>query len=183
MNSAPRWFWIASGVLALNFAVVVSSGFWRYLAADEPATARRSLADNADNSAGQSDLPIPEALPEIPSLTDPERIKTDPGFQEFRRMFEEEVESWGANRRVPPGDSLPDETLIPKPKQALQQSAYFDALERRLETVEQLCIVARRVAAEAAQQARSGGSEQSHEMLQMTTQLREMAAKLLVTEL
>ncbi len=183
MNSSPRWFWIASGVLVFNVVVVVSTVFWRHLAADEPAVARDVAGNDASNSPIKPELPIPDTLPEVPSLSDPDSLKDDPGFQEFRRMFDQEVESWDSELPGSQMDSVPGAQLDSARPRTSQREAYFNALDRRLETVEQLCAVARRVAAEAAQQAKSGSSGHSHELLQMATQLREMAAKLLVTEL
>lgn len=117
-------------------------------------------------------IPIPDALPVIPSLADPESLKNDPGFQEFRRLFAKEEESWSEE---PP--------LLRSHSSDTHNQAYFETLHQRLETVEQLCSAARNITREAALHARSSQQEKSQEFVRMTTQLREIAAKLLVSEL
>ncbi len=190
---SPRWFLVASVLLALNVIAVITTGFWRHLSADEPATAAEVVAEKSEPSAvprsspslqssaaeaaesthGASavDLPLPEGLPAVPSLQDADKLKDDPGFQEFRRLFAQEEESWQSEL---PRSQLPE---------VAQGQAYFSALDERLGTVEQICIVARRVAAEAARHAQNGHGHQSDSLLEMATQLRDMAAKLLVAEL
>lgn len=198
--NASRLFVIGGSLLLLNAAAVLTTGLWRYVAADEPQAAVQSstaqstvapLDDSAgapvDDSAGTaverpSDpaasinpldrIPVPDSLPSIPSLADHESLKNDPGFQEFSRLFSKVEESW--------------ETDYPasiRPKSKVQSAAYFEALDKRLHSAEQLCAVARCIAAEAALQALNGHPKQSEELLQMATQLRDVAAKLLVVEL
>ena len=129
-----------------------------------------SPASGSNNPLDQ--IPIPESLPPIPSLGDHESLKDDPGFQEFSRLFSKVEESWEM-----------DYPTSVKPRAKLQSAAYFEALDNRLHSAEQLCSVARCIAAEAARQNASGHAKQSEELLQMATQLRDMAAKLLVVEL
>lgn len=193
MNS-PKWFLIAAGLLIANAAAVVTTGYWRHASADEPrrgesqqihepsrgelqqasTEADKTLDDSkATSSASPLDaIPIPDSLPVIPSLADPESLKNDPGFQEFRRLFAKEEESWGEE---PP--------LLRSPPTGTHNQAYFEALHQRLETVEQLCSAARNITQEAALHTRGSRQEKSQELIRMTTQLREIAAKLLVSEL
>jgi len=117
-------------------------------------------------------IPVPESLPEIPSLGDPEALKNDPGFQEFSRLFSKVEESWDV-----------DYPTSAKPQSIAQSAAYFEALDGRLETVEQLCSAARHIASEAARFSRNGRVKESEALVQMATQLRDMAAQLLVSEL
>lgn len=208
MNS-PRWFSIAVGLLLLNAVAVVTTGWWRHAAADEqprdPArdTAHISPALNdsaSEHAAGSGSqgsgatvspepttaklkkvdpkspldaIPIPESLPEIPSLADLESLQNDPGFQEFRRLFAKEEASW---------DTAPP-PLGRRGASTTSRTAYYAALEQRLETVEKLCSAARSIAREAAIQSQRGSTDQSQELIHMTTQLRDIAAKLLVSEL
>ena len=205
MNAA-RLFLIGGSLLLLNAAAVLTTGVWRYVAADEPQAAAQpttttprstaelqvdsssapvangeaslagSPAETASEAAASTNpldrIPIPESLPSIPSLADHESLKDDPSFQEFSRLFSKVEESW--------------ETDYPssvRPPAKVQSAAYFEALDKRLYSAEQLCTVARSIAAEAARQALNGRTKQSEDLLQMATQLRDMAAKLLVVEL
>ncbi len=178
----------------VNAGAVVLTGYWRHAGADEPNRSETledssSLSDASQpvvaESPQHSDLPksakeanpldaipIPDSLPEIPSLADPESLKNDPSFQEFRRLFAKEEESWSAE---PP--------LLESVSADPQNQAYFEALQQRLETVEQLCSAARNIAQEAALHARHSRQEKSQELVRLTTQLRDIAAKLLVSEL
>lgn len=194
MNS-PKWFLFALGLLTINAGAVVLTGYWRHAGADEPsrsetlensstlgdatvqpvATEAEKNPDQQKNAKPDSPLdaiPIPDSLPEIPSLADPESLKDDPSFQEFRRLFAKEEESWGAE---PP--------LLESLSTAPQNQAYFEALHQRLETVEQLCSATRNIAQEAALHARNNRQDKSQELVRLTTQLRDIAAKLLVSEL
>jgi hypothetical protein len=197
----PRWFLMASGILLLNLLAVITTSYLRHAQATEPPTATPGAAatpsqatapgkaDSQTRTAGNDatqvqplasttapnpldNIPIPDQMPEIPSLADPDILKHDPGFQEFRRLFALEEESW---------DSAPP--LLGAEHSAAASAQYFESLDQRLETVEKLCSAARSIAHQAAQQARNGGTEQSQELIRMTTQLRDMAAKLLVSEL
>lgn len=208
--NVPRLFVIGGSLLLLNAAVVLTTGMWRYVAADElqpavhtstataqsatepiqdsagapPASAASSSTDAAVQATGQAPvspaassnpldrIPIPDSLPSIPSLGDHESLKDDPSFQEFSRLFSKVEESWEK-----------DYPASVRPSAKVQSAAYFETLDQRLHSTEQLCTVARSIAAEAARQARSGRTKQSEELLQMATQLRDMAAKLLVVEL
>ncbi len=175
------------------------TGYWRHAGADEPTRDKtqtntpvsHATVDSSDTSmaaveaAKRADqvesaqpanpldsIPIPDAMPEIPSLADPESLKDDPGFQEFRRLFAKEEESW---------DSEPPR--LRKEQSGPQSAAYFEALDKRLETAGKICSAARNIASEAARQARAGSREQSEELIRMATQLRDIAAKLLVSEM
>lgn len=201
MNS-PRWFLIATSLLLLNMLAVVTTSYLRHAQATEPpadsgavATAPR-VADSQTPAVGNNalqapppasttppassatapnpldNIPIPDQMPEIPSLANPDILKHDPGFQEFRRLFALEEESW---------DSAPP--LLSADPSASGSSQYFQSLDQRLQTVEQLCSAARSLAQQAAQQSSNGKTAQSQELIRMTTQLRDMAAKLLVMEL
>lgn len=209
--NAPRLFLIGSCLLMLNAAAVVfTAGWWRSAGADEPARAADVNAETSTSVAGPlaadpsedvasefsakastsaatssatsnpavkannplDHIPIPESLPEIPSLADPETLQSDPGFQEFSRLFSKVEESWEA-----------DYPSSARPLASVPSVAYFEALDGRLETVEQLCSAARQIAREAARHARGGRSKQSEAFVQMATQLRDMAAQLLVGEL
>ena len=163
--NVPRLFLIGGGLLLINVAAVLTSGLWQHVGADEPQIA-------VDGSSPLDRIPIPESLPEIPSLADPEAVKNDPGFQEFSRLFSKVEESWEANYPT-----------SAKPHSEAQSTAYFEALDGRLETAEQLCSAARHIASEAARYARSGRVKESDAHIQMATQLRDMAAQLLVSEL
>jgi len=195
MNT-PRWFLIAAGLLLFNMLAVLTTSYLRHAQAIEPPADSSTVATAplvadsqtpaADNKAPQAPLPasattapnpldnipIPDQMPEIPSLANPDILKHDPGFQEFRRLFALEEESW---------DSAPP--LLAVEPSASGSSQYFQSLDQRLETVEQLCSAARSLAHQAAQQADNGRRAQSQELIRMTTQLRDMAAKLLVMEL
>ena len=164
MNS-PRWFSLALLLLVLNVTVVLSSGWWRRARADDAPPASRT-ANPVD------DIPLPDPLPEIPSLGSSENLQDDPAFQEFRRLFEAEEQSWNA---PPPRAS----NAPPGPRTA----EYFSALDERLAAVEQLCAATRSIAQQAARRADQGATQQSDELLRMATQLRDIAAKLLVSEL
>lgn len=206
--NAPRLFMIGGSLLLLNAAAVLTTGLWRHVLADEPQAAAQSATDAAEstdlqnpasepasgpprgtlrkpigepvdaaNQAPVGDhpldhIPVPDSLPTIPSLADPDSLKDDPGFQEFSRLFSKVEESWEI-----------DYPASVKPRTEVQSAAYFESLDKRLQSAEQLCVVARSIAAEAAEQALSGHTKQSEELLQMATQLRDMAAKLLVAEL
>lgn len=208
---APRLFLIGGSLLLLNVLAVLTSGWWQHVGADEPqvadygsqhssgplappASVEPAPEASTDTSARAPTLavtpavttagthvesanpldriPIPESLPQIPSLDDPEALKNDPGFQEFSRLFSKVEESWEA-----------DYPTSAKSKPIAQSTAYFEALDGRLETVEQLCSAARHIASEAARHARSGRVKESESLVQMATQLRDMAAQLLVSEL
>ncbi|MEO8269208.1 MAG: hypothetical protein ABI557_05780 [Aureliella sp.] len=208
---APRWFLIGGSLLLINVAAVLTSGWWQYVDADEPQvaakgsqqsseplatiapiapasedsieTAARALTPpvtpavttagtNVESANPLDRIPVPESLPEIPSLDDAEALKNDPGFQEFSRLFSKVEESWEA-----------DYPTSAKTKSIAQSAAYFEALDGRLETVEQLCSAARHIAGEAARYAGSGRAKESEAFVQMATQLRDMAAQLLVSEL
>lgn len=204
--NAPRLFVIGGSLLLLNAAAVLTTGMWRYVAANEPQSAVQSAtatvqpsAEPVEDSTGApvesaasksvgaavespvaaatssnplDRIPIPDSLPAIPSLGDHESLKDDPSFQEFSRLFSKVEESWEK-----------DYPASVRPSAKVQSAAYFEALDQRLHATEQLCIVARSIAAEAARLALSGHTKQSEELLQMATQLRDMAAKLLVVEL
>ena len=202
MNS-PRWFPLAAALLVLNAGAIITTGVWRHAGAEEPPPLTKpaavpsdygqaeppAIAANRDgvpvaggelpgrgNAVGTGNpldsIPIPESMPEIPSLPDAEALQNDPGFQEFRRLFAAEEESWSND---PP----------PLAKRALhaRSSAYFATLDQRLETVEKICSAARSIASEAASQAQNGSHEKSDELVRLATQLRDIAAKLLVNEL
>lgn len=190
---------MAATLLALNAGAVITTGLWRHAGADEPAakktqaeaaqspqaivalpdsgvsvagatvggTAEQSVSDSPVNA-----IPIPESMPEIPSLPDAEALQNDPGFQEFRRLFAAEEESWSA---APP--------FLNKRSLQARSSAYFTTLDQRLKTVEKLCSAARSIASDAAIQAQRGSTDQSDELLRMATQLRDIAAKLLISEM
>ncbi len=208
--TAPRLFLIGGSLLLLNAAAVLTTGVWRHVVAAEPPTTVKSTTatdlstvEPADGSAGAATgdsvrdasgdsaerkvdgpseapassnpldrIPIPDSLPSVPSLADHESLKDDPGFQEFSRLFSKVEESWEL-----------DYPASVKPQSKVQSAAYYESLDKRLHSAEQLCAVARCIAAEAGRQALSGRSKQSEELLQMATQLRDMAAKLLVAEL
>ncbi|MEZ6075686.1 MAG: hypothetical protein R3C56_08410 [Pirellulaceae bacterium] len=188
----PRLFLIGCCLLLINIVAVLSSGWWQPVGADEPLGASdgsqhssgpptpnvsvepaATTAGTPVESANPLDrIPVPESLPEIPSLSDPEALKNDPGFQEFSRLFSKVEESWDV-----------DYPTSAKPQSIAQSAAYFEALDGRLETVEQLCSAARHIASEAARFSRSGRVKESEAHVQMATQLRDMAAHLLVSEL
>ncbi len=138
-----------------------------------PVTPAVTTAGSSVDSGSPLDrIPIPESLPEVPSLADPETLRNDPGFQEFSRLFSKVEESWEA-----------DYPTSVKPKSIAQSAAYFEALDGRLKTVAQLCSAARHIASEAARFSRSGRVKESEALVQMATQLRDLAAQLLVSEL
>lgn len=187
--SSPRWFPFAAALLVLNAGAIITTGVWRHAGAKEPpphstpaaadpdpgvsvagATAGKDLPSAKVNPLDA--IPVPDAMPEIPSLPDAEALQNDPGFQEFRRLFAAEEESWSSE--PPP--------LGKRPAQ-VRSAAYFASLDQRLETVEKICSATRSIAQEAASQAQSGSTEKSDELVRMATQLRDIAAKLLVSEL
>ncbi len=173
----PRWFPIAASLLLLNLAAVLSSGLWRHLSADEPQSS--TVADSATQPAATvsptnpvDSIPVPDGLPEIPSLATPAELQDDPGFQEFSRLFSKVEESW--------------EGAIPTAASArvqAQSAEYCTALDLRLRTVQRLCGAARNIAADASRMASQGRQAESEPLLKMAIQLRDMAAKLLVSEL
>lgn len=199
----PRWFLVSMCLLLLNLGWVVATVVNRRVYADgpqvssldnteqPPAEVQAAAGDDLSVSVASkkppaedphqpasddplSQLVVPEELPAVPSLTDPEALKNDPVFQEFRKLFadqEEKDDRWLSS-------GLDMGRLPAKPN-----GAYFSALDRRLATVENLCTAARQIAAEAADFASDGNSERSQELLQMATQLRDMAANLLVDKL
>lgn len=199
--SSPRWFPLAAALLVLNAGAVITTGVWRHAGAEEPPTPSAADTPSADTSvqptaaatgsgvsvAGATaggkgtpsgirnpvdSIPVPDAMPEIPSLPDAEALQNDPGFQEFRRLFAAEEESWSSE---PP----------PLGKRHLQvrSAVYFASLDQRLATVEKICSATRSIAREAASHAQNGSTEKSDELVRMATQLRDIAAKLLVSEL
>ncbi len=207
---SPRWFWVATSLLILNICGVFAAGVWRHATADDlPAeTASKNTAENTAEKAVEKtvektlpqsvraatfsdidspavtksldQLAVPADLPEVPSLADAEALNRDPIFQEFRKFFSGESET--LNTAPPLGrSSLP--TSSNGISQGNENAAYLTALEQRFENAEQLCSAARGITREAARLALSGKSEPSRELVKMATQLRDVAAKLLVSEL
>ncbi len=199
----PRWFLISCGLLAASTLIVASTPLWRDTRAQEPTvpsqlepadpTKQADPTDQANQeqpelppslSSGVSDLetdPLPslpslEQLPEVPSLDNAEALRKNPIFQEFRNLFSDQQ-----------GKDLPLslDGISDRAGEEVQGQGdeYFEALDARLATVGRLNASARSIAQEAARMSQHGRSARSTKLLQMATQLREMAAELLVTGL
>lgn len=123
-----------------------------------------------------SDLPLPETLPEVPSLADRQSLESDPIFQEFQNMFSG---SPSDSLRL---DSLNDAALTTSAGEAKSQE-YFEMLDQRLSSATQMTEAARSLAQEAAARAASGQDDLAKRLLKLSTKLRELAAELLVCEL
>ncbi len=179
---APRWFLIAASLLLVNLVAVLGSGVWRHVGADEPqpatvaGTAAQPPASVSTSTAPPTNpvnnIPVPDGLPVIPSLASPAELQDDPGFQEFSRLFSKVEESWEGT--IPAAASS---------RVKAESAEYFIALDQRLLTAQQLCESARAIAADAARMASQGRQSESESLLKMAIQLRDMAAKLLVSEL
>jgi hypothetical protein len=210
--AVPRWFLITGGLILINLILVLASVTWRFARADEKRDLRTgaltAVARTAEEPGGErvpssakapssgedeeaawtnaangqptepagpnnplDSLSAPTDLPEVPSLADPEMLENDPVFRELRQLFSEREDAYPPNpfpRTAPPAD---------------QTKAYIEALDGRLRTVERLCVSARGIAADAAALSAQGKPQAGDELMEMAIQLRDMAAKLLVSEL
>lgn len=193
---APRWFWFAGGLLAVNALLVTTTSVRKHVWAQtntsglpEVSNEKQATDDDlpsqgsptsvaeapvlSDSTSTTSLPPLPsgsdESLPEIPSLRDAESLANDPVFSEIKKMFssEEVLE-----------DSAPPTISGP-----VTSADYYHRLDQRLNTASKLCQSARNLAAEAATLSDYGDKSGAHELLNMANQLREMAATLLVREL
>lgn len=146
---------------------------------------------NSPNSQALLNLPIPEELPEAPSISEPQM---DQLIEEMRSMFGENSNFTTLGNQAPPlapvegRKHVVDRKQIDAPNHhtdAPNHTAenYFDTLEQRMKTVRSLVASAQRLASEAAMRSRNGQSRQAAHLLKLATQLREMAAELLVGEL
>lgn len=115
-------------------------------------------------------IDVPAELPEVPSLDHKEQFDQDPLMQELRSLFE--------NR----ADAPQLEILAPNLKSD-RSADYFETIDSRLNTVRLLTIAAQSIATEAeASSKKQQPSEKVDELLNMSAQLRSIAAKLLVSE-
>lgn len=186
-----RWFWSVTAILSINVLLVAASGIRAHM--QQPQEDAETKQENpSDRTAEARSLPADAevALPTIPSLEEvPADIKSDPVYQEIKKMFSESGGSFetpplaetfdrGAPGRTPSRDSSAFDQE-PSEAQAVPSEAYFSQLDRRLKSATQLCETARGIAAEAAIAAKTGDRINAKELLQMATQLREMAANLI----
>lgn len=196
---STRWLSAFCAVLVLNVVVVLSTSLWRLVNADELGSLRPQpralgegspaqddelaapeivtnvlpIADNPSPESQLAEIPFPTTLPDVPSLADPDALKTDPIYQEFRSMFGSSDD-----------DTLTD-TLEPPlvRQQEVVSIQYFATLDQRLTTVRHLTLSAQSIAAEAASMSHRGETKKAGQLLKMATNLREMAAELLICEL
>lgn len=190
----PRWFLACLCVLAVNLVLVVASAWHKLALGDEsgslPATnARVGQEQPVTDEAAPPKLVVenapPEAanlakhivgLPEFPSLEKPAPAEDDPLFREFLKMAEQ-YRSTSVFDEIP-GSSESD--LQMTSADTLSTREYFRTLDRRLETVGFLNSAARNIAREAAAASNRSDSAGSQKFLQMATEIRELAAELLV---
>lgn len=205
---APRWLWFTASLLAVNVVLVAATSIRAHLFTPGPQDAQqagpppKNAADGQEDPiASELDVVRPPALaglngptasdadplaeldsdlPAVPSLQDAHQLKSDPVYQEIRKMFSEE----GGELEAPPlAQAFPQ---LPTPSAAVPTApskAYFRRLDQRLTTTTQLCSSAQALASEAEDYASQGNAEAAAELLIMATELREMAADLLVRPL
>lgn len=183
-----RWFWSVTAILSVNVLLVAASGIRAHMQPQqETAPIEQEIPSNRTAEAPNLSTDSEVALPTIPSLEEvPADIKSDPVYQEIKKMFSDS----GGSFETPPlaetydnsaadraGSS--DSYSLEQTQASVPSEAYFSQLDRRLKSATQLCETARGVAAEAATAARTGDTVNAKELLQMATQLREMAANLI----
>jgi hypothetical protein len=203
----PSWFIFGCGLLLLNAFVVLGGALVRHAVAQSPEQTpdeRRSSAtadfENDDNLAtarAAADLKVTlplsdsqpdestrqshRSLPEIPSLDElpPANASTGPhiiGIEDFKRVFAEQTQ--GPELPLPLTDVLNSPA---KTGSDPMSHEYFEALKLRLKSVESLNRAAQSLVAEATILFQRGEVRQAQDLLGTATQLRELAAKLLVT--
>ncbi len=138
-----------------------------------------------------SDSPNLPALPPVSrQVADAESLAQDPVFQEIKKMFQ----SSEVSEQSPPMLELPgspNEILesglgsseLASERSGTPSEAFFDRLDTRMDTVTALCQAAQSLHHEAAMAARERNIEESRELLSKATQLRAMAADLLIRRL
>ncbi|MEZ6133455.1 MAG: hypothetical protein R3C53_00960 [Pirellulaceae bacterium] len=139
-------------------------------------TNEASPSDPADIAPSLPKLD-PSGLPNVPSL---DSLETNPGFKEFRDIAAEQFPSLNsdlllsgaAGTETPP---VTDSSRI--------STEYYDLLEQRFAAVESLMAAAANLASEARQLSEVGDHRRAQIFIQRTTQLRELAADLLVESL
>lgn len=187
-----RWFWGVAAVLSVNVLLVAASGIQAHMQPQDGELQPTQLAPNTTPPTAVADRSssVELSVPSVPSLEEvpaevPAEVKNDPVYQELKKMFSES----GGSFETPPLIESPETSLPPMPShpkvssKAVPTAAYFQRLDRRLQSATQLCETARSIAAEAAQSAQEGDSQGAAELLQMATQLREMAADLISRQL
>ncbi|GAB5404245.1 MAG: hypothetical protein Aurels2KO_24760 [Aureliella sp.] len=189
-----RWFLGIAAVLSVNVLLVAASSIQAHMRPQEddslPSQPKGTSTTARPTTVADLSSPAELTVPSVPSLEEvpaevPAEVKNDPVYQELKKMFSES----GGSFETPP---LIDPSNVPLPSSPPQSAAaskgvpnaaYFQRLDRRLESATQLCETARSIAAEAAYSAHEGDSKSAAELLRMATQLREMAANLISRQL
>ncbi len=188
-----RWFWGVAAVLSVNVLLVAASGIQAHMQPQDGglSTAEQAASDTTSpTTVADRSSSVELSVPSVPSLEEvpaevPAEVKNDPVYQELKKMFSES----GGSFETPPLIENPETSLPEMPShpqvsgKAVPTAAYFQRLDRRLQSATQLCETARSIAAEAAQSAQEGDPQGAAELLQMATQLREMAADLISRQL
>jgi hypothetical protein len=205
MSSVPRWFLIASSLLALNLVLVFTSAVWRHAGADEPpfqSTTTKHASDAAEGQQGEaselsaqaaadplpaapqdSENPLTDATGPLDALPIPDQLPrsampTDPQSLASDPVFSELRRLFSEQSSASDNEPTLDPPLQFSPaKMPANQDGM--ALAERLKTVELLCTAARRIATEAAEMTQAGEAQSAQAMLQMAQQLRDMSAQLL----
>lgn len=173
----PHWFTLACGLLLFNALLIISSVISRHAVADPPSIESAKPPELTLDKPSPND---PPGLSEVPSLDELPISQKAPSvlrLEDFERVFKQQSPTTDA--LLAPLDDTKDEANIDS--QFIAQS-YFESLRLRLQTANQLTEAASGLIEEAAMQAHRGEIGKSRELLGMATQLREMAAKLLVAK-
>lgn len=131
-----------------------------------------TIAEPLDDRLSLDNLPLPDELPAVPSLGDPSALEKDPVFQELRNLFSDAGEPTNDQSQLFEDNLQSDAT-----------DDYFKILDSRLESAVRLCNSARAIAAEAESLSRRGDNQGAEQLLRLATQLRDIAAQLLVRKL
>ncbi len=206
MSSVPRWFLIASSLLALNLVLVFTSAVWRHAVADEPQSQSTTTKHASDAAEGQPDAaselstqaaadtitaaqdssnPLTDATEPLDALPIPDQLPrsampTDPQSLASDPVFSELRRLFSEQSSASVNEPTLDASLQFSPA---KMPAHQDciALAERLKTVELICKAARRIATEAAEMTQAGEAQSAQAMLQMAQQLRDMSAQLLTS--
>ncbi len=207
MTNVPKVVLCLLGLFTVNAALVVGSVIDRFVG----QTAAESAADPTDESlsatatvggtpGGMDDeglrpstaadeakvtspsaaeallesIPVPEDLPAVPSLQPPDN---DPQFEKFRELAAEQFPEMFSQ------SDLPAELPARRPTASELSTNFYPLLEQRLTTTAQLTAATVHLAQEARRHAQNGDLDRAHRFLQRITQLRELAAELLIEEL
>lgn len=182
-----RWFLVSCVGLSFNVLFILGVLVMRDVGAQEGGLGQTAAEGSNERARGATTVADTD-VPSVPSLganrglslgANSENENSDPILDEMRKIIQEEtprmnVPSLSETLEIP---NLGDDELIE------YEAHYFQRLERRLESVEQLNSAARKLVAEAGELAAEEQYFESRELLEMSLRLREMAAELLVREL